>query len=154
MIGIAIAGQYSSSWKTNDYVAYCAEQSGGYVLAVQQFERSLGSNKDALDNYWGPHSSAGLKALQRYYRIDDDGCAGPITWSYMRSSLISRCSPGYYCPGPSHRIFLGYTSQYFHKYASTCEWASYTSNNPVAGPVRQYRYYALDDSLRGYYCKT
>lgn len=147
--------QYSNSWKTNDYTGYCAAgQSGGYVLAIQQFERSYGANKDALDNYWGSHSDAGLKALQRYYRITADGCAGPITWSNMRASLISRCSPGYVCLGPAFLISLGYTYQYFDKRDPSCSWSSYTNVNPVASPVAQRTYYGFYGSLGGPICQV
>lgn len=145
--------QYSDSWKTNDYTGYCAAgQSGGYVLAIQQFERSYGANKDALDNYWGAHSDAGLKALQRFFGITADGCAGPITWSYMRASLINRCRPGYVCFAPSHMAALGYTYQYFDKRDYNCSWSSYTNVNPVAGPVKQRTYYGFYGSLGGPIC--
>ncbi len=146
------ATQFSSSWKTNDYTGCCvANRSGGHVLAIQQFERSYGANKDALDDYWGPHSDAGLKALQRYYRITADGCAGPITWSYMRGSLISRCRPGYVCFEPTALIALGYTYQYFSKSSYNCSWTSYTNVNPVAGPVRQR---TLLSSVRSAMCEA
>lgn len=152
--GQALAAQFNYWWNTNDYVGYCGDQSGGYVLAVQQYERSLGSNKTAEDNYFGPNTYNGLTALQRYYGIPADGCAGPQTWSYMHTSLQSRCAPGYACypdPNANYVISLGYTTQYF-SYSSGCDWAPFTSGNPVAGPVYQNTYYGFDQRLTGQVC--
>lgn len=94
-----------------------------------------------------------MRALQRFYNIKDDGCAGPVTWSKLRGSVMPRCSPGYVCQTASHYANLGFTTQYFN-YRSNCEWASYTNNNPVGGPVKTFSYYALDGLLHGPNCRA
>lgn len=153
LAGSALAHDQYGNWSSNDYTGYCSTQSGGYLVAVQQYARSYGSYSGAVDAAWGSGSDAGLKALQRYYSIPADGCAGPQTWSNMQSSLTALCSPGYVCNGPSARVYLGREYQYFD-HRSGCTWTSYTNNNPVGGPVRQYTYYRFGFALGGAICQA
>lgn len=154
-VGSAAADQYSNSWSSNDRTGYCGDTSGGYVLAVQQFERSLGSNDDALDDYFGSHTYAGLKKLQAHYGITQDGCAGPVTWDHMRESVHPIVPPDYACPSLKYcsYVYLGHTEQYFN-HLQDCAWASYTAGNPVAAPVRQGEDYSFSSSLHGQQCET
>lgn len=48
--GTAVAGQYNNSWDSNAVTGYCGGQTGGYVVAIQQMERSRGTNTTPIDN--------------------------------------------------------------------------------------------------------
>lgn len=101
------------------------------MIATQIAEYALGSYAGPIDNYWGPDSNAGLESLQGYYGVSKDGCAGPVTWGKIRSSVYSICSPGYSCTGPNYQIDLRRAQDYGY---NGC-WTSYTGNDPIGGPL-------------------
>jgi hypothetical protein len=146
--------QFSTYWSTNDLTGTCGDQRGGYVVALQLFEHTLGSNPDPIDNIFGVHTDSGLRALQRYYGVTVDGCAGSQTWSKMRGSLLARCAAGYVCypyPEASHYADLGYGRVYFGK-SSSCAWISVMYNVTTAGAVVYGNDYSFDPRLIGKIC--
>jgi hypothetical protein len=121
------------------------------VIAAQVAEYSyIGEFSSRIDNYWGPTSDGAMTALQRYFGIAQDGCAGPITWAYIRASVFNihqgDCRPGpgiCIYSGPNYEIDIS-IPQYYGR--ARC-WSSYISNDYVGGPVRSGWYYMFDRSL-------
>lgn len=57
------------------------------MLAIQEAAYSHGSYGAALDNYSGPNTINGVKGLQAYFGLSQDGCAGPATWGRVRQTF-------------------------------------------------------------------
>ncbi len=116
--GVSLAGAQPQtnfgSWSTNDYAANCGDTQGGYVLAIQEAAYSHGSYGGPLDNYSGPNTINGVKGLQAYFGLSQDGCAGPATWGRVRQYFqYVGPPPGYVSDGPNYVIQYGARNQYY-----------------------------------------
>lgn len=148
--GPALAGAQpqtsASSWSTNDYAGSCGDTSGGYVLGIQEAAYSRGSYGGPLDSLSGPNTVSGIRGLQAYFALSQDGCAGPATWGGVRSRLqYIGPPPGYVADGPEHYINFGARGQYFDY--NGC-WANYAYSG-TAAPVSSNRYYLFKQALDG-----
>lgn len=155
MLGLALyavtpaqAIQSNWDWAYNDYVGYCAQVDGGFVLTAQAVLMDSGNYSGPVDNDWGSNSDAALKNYQfnRLGSGQDDGCAGPITWSAMGYDVsdgagVAGCpdSSIWFWPGQSviNRSYL---------YNDGVAWSA-NSGYQTASPVLQQRNYYFDPSL-------
>jgi len=114
--------------------------------AIQEAAYSHGSYGGPLDNYSGPNTINGVKGLQAYFGLSQDGCAGPATWGRVRQYFqYVGPPPGYVSDGPNYLIQYGARNQY---YSYNGCWASFAYGG-TASPVASYRYYELSASLIG-----
>jgi peptidoglycan hydrolase-like protein with peptidoglycan-binding domain len=148
--GVSLAGAQPQtnfgSWSTNELSAHCGDTQGGYVLAIQEAACSHGSYGGSLDNYSGPNTINGVKGLQAYFGLAQDGCAGSVTWGHVRAYFqYVGPPPGYVSDGPNYLIQYGARNQY---YSYDGCWASFAYGS-TASPVASYRYYELSASLVG-----
>lgn len=147
---VAMAGpqpqKNPNSWYTNDYAGACGDTTGGYVLAIQEAAFSRGSYGGPLDSLSGPNTVAGIRGLQAFFGLSQDGCAGPLTWEGVRTRLFYvGPPPGYVVAGPRYAIDFGARAQYYDY--NGC-WASYAFGG-TASPVAQNRYYLFKRALDG-----
>jgi hypothetical protein len=78
----------TSNWANNDYTGYCADTTGGYVVAIQEYLHVSGAYSGNVDNIVGSGTNSAIHTYQTNHGLSSDGCAGPDTWSEMQSHLI------------------------------------------------------------------
>lgn len=143
-----------SPWSYNDYVGYCGDGSGGFVVLAQAYLMNDGLYPASLyqvDNYFGPATYSAVQAYQQYYGLTPDGCVGPATWNMMQQTE-SLNSVGL-CSASEPLLIYGDGGTATNGDGGAFTYAPYTSvngvstSNDVGGPVAALASYAFYNVL-------